>query len=175
MDNRIRLAYELLSKRGSFYLHLDHNADYLGRFLLNEIFGKENFLNENVWYYSNKIPDTRKKQYTNATDIIISYAKIEMLNIFNWQFEKRDKPIKVSKMRKINGKKIYLKDENGKGIYEERWERTADNLWNFPLLHAQDEIVNFQTQKPEKLLERIIISILKYLKPLQCSYKKLKI
>ena len=70
--------------------------------------------------------------------------------------KKRDKPIKVSKMKKIDGKKVYLKDERGKGLYDERTERTVDNVWNIPLLHAQPEILNYPTQKPEKLLERII-------------------
>ena len=49
MENRLKLAYELLNKRGSFYLHLDYNANYMGRFLLNTIFGKDNFVNEIIW------------------------------------------------------------------------------------------------------------------------------
>ena len=59
-------------------------------------------------------------------------------------------------MKKIDGKKVYLKDERGKGLYDERTERTVDNVWNIALLHAQPEILNYPTQKPEKLLERII-------------------
>ncbi|MCI7485766.1 MAG: site-specific DNA-methyltransferase [Helicobacter sp.] len=51
MHNRLELAKELLSDRGSFYLHLDHNANYLGRELLNEVFGEENFRNEIVWHF----------------------------------------------------------------------------------------------------------------------------
>ena len=38
MENRLELAKEFLSKRGSFYLHLDENADFLGRMLLGKLF-----------------------------------------------------------------------------------------------------------------------------------------
>ncbi len=156
INERIELARLLLNENGTFYLHLDHNANFLGRHLMDNLFGQDNLLNELIWYYSNKIPDTRKKRYTNATDIIYSYSKKFGKHIFNWQFDKRNKPIKVSKMKKVDGKKIYLKDEFGNGIYDIRDERTADNFWNFSLLHAQPEIVNFQTQKPELLLQRIV-------------------
>jgi adenine-specific DNA-methyltransferase len=61
-------------------------------------------------------------------------------------------------MQKVDGKKIYLKGEDGKGIYDVRNERTADNVWQFASLHAQPEIVGYSTQKPEKLLERVIKS-----------------
>ncbi|MGC9029861.1 MAG: DNA-methyltransferase, partial [Desulfomonilaceae bacterium] len=117
----------------------------------------EAFRNEIVWYYRNKIPDTRKRQYTNSTDTIYYYVKSQA-SPFHWQFDKRKNPIKVSRMKKVNGRKVYLKDENGKGLYDVREYRTADNVWQFPLLHAQPEIVGFPTQKPESLLERIILT-----------------
>lgn len=59
MENRLELAREFLSDKGSFYLHLDHNANYRGRELLNVIFGEENFRNEIVW---------RRKQATSFGD-----------------------------------------------------------------------------------------------------------
>lgn len=155
MYERLILMRELLSNQGSVYLHCDWHKSHHLRFLLDEIFGEENFLNEIIWYYTNKIPDTRKRKFTNSSDTIISYRKAEE-NIFAHQFEKRDKPIKVSKMKKVAGKKVYLKDEAGKGLYDKRTERTVDNVWNMPLLHAQPEILNFPTQKPEALLQRII-------------------
>ena len=152
---RLVLMRDMLSKNGSIYVHCDwHKSHYL-RLVLDDIFGMDNFLNEIIWYYTNKIPDKRKRKFTNSSDTIFSYRKTEE-NIFTHQYEKRDKPIKVSKMKKIDGKKVYLKDESGKGLYDERTERTVDNVWNIPLLHAQPEILNYPTQKPEKLLERII-------------------
>ena len=113
---------DMLSKNGSIYVHCDwHKSHYL-RLLLDDIFGVDNFLNEIIWYYTNKIPDSRKRKFTNSSDTIFSYRKTGE-NIFAHQYEKRDKPIKVSKMKKIDGKKVYLKDERGKGLYDERYRK----------------------------------------------------
>ena len=155
MFERLILLRELLSEKGSIYLHCDWHKSHHLRFLLDEVFGEDNFVNEVVWYYDNKIPDTRKTKFTNSTDYILVYSKTDN-RIFNHQFDKREKPIKVSKMKKVDGKKIYLKDEDGNGIYDIREERTVDNLWKFALLHAQPERTDYPTQKPEALLERII-------------------
>ncbi|GAA8260771.1 site-specific DNA-methyltransferase [Helicobacter pylori] len=81
MHNRLELAYDFLSPQGSFYLHLDNNANYLGRMLLNDIFGKENFRNEIIW---------RRKQATSygdkyfgvVSDTIFLYSKTDK-NIFH--------------------------------------------------------------------------------------------
>ncbi|MGL2590671.1 DNA methyltransferase [Helicobacter pylori] len=81
MHNRLQLAYDFLSHQGSFYLHLDNNANYLGRMLLNDIFGKENFRNEIIW---------RRKQATSygdkyfgiVNDTIFLYSKTDK-NIFH--------------------------------------------------------------------------------------------
>jgi len=155
MYERLMLLKELLSETGSIYVHLDWHVGHYIKLLMDEIFGKENFRNEIVWYYTNKIPDTRKRLFTNSTDMILFYTKSNQ-NIFNPLYEERDKPIKVSKMEKVNGKKVYVKGENGKVEMITREERVMDNVWEIPLLHAQAERLGFQTQKPEALLERII-------------------
>jgi adenine specific DNA methylase Mod len=49
MQNRLDLAKKFLDKTGGLVLHLDWNANYLGRNLIEECFGKENFINEIVW------------------------------------------------------------------------------------------------------------------------------
>ncbi len=157
MYERLLLMRDLLADEGSIWVHCDWKANFLLRALLNEVFGPASFRNEIVWYYRNKIPDTRKRQYTNSTDTIYYYAK-SPASPFHWQYDKRKKPIKVSRMKKVNGRKVYLKDENGRGLYDVRECRTADNVWQFPLLHAQPEMVGFPTQKPENLLERIILT-----------------
>lgn len=155
---RLILMRELLAETGSIYVHLDWHVGHYVKIVLDEVFGKENFQNEIIWYYTNKIPDTRKKKYTNSTDALFCYNKNSDRHVFNWQFDHRDKPIKVSKMQKVDGKKIYTKGDDGKGIYELRTERTADNVWQFASLHAQPEIVGYTTQKPQALLERVIKS-----------------
>ena len=157
MYERLMLLKELLANTGSIYVHLDWHVGHYIKLIMDEIFGQDNFRNEIIWYYTNKIPDTRKRLFTNATDMILFYSKSEG-NIFHPLYEKRDKPIKVTKMAKVNGKKIYVKGADGKVETIERTERVMDNVWQIPLLHAQAERLDFQTQKPEALLKRIILA-----------------
>jgi len=123
------------------------------RLLLTEEFGVDAFRKEIYWYYPNKIPDTRKRLFTKSTDTILFYALED--NQFNHQQEGRDVPIKVSRMRKVKGKKIYVRGENGKVEMIERNTRVIDNVWRIAMLHAQPEITGYPTQKPQSLLERI--------------------
>lgn len=157
MYGRLWLIKDLLADDGSIWVHCDWKANFMLRAILDEVFGSTAFRNEIIWYYTNKIPDTRKRQYTNATDTIFYYCKSPK-SIFNWQFEKREKPIRVSRMKKVEGKKIYPKGPDGKCEYVTREERTADNVWKFPLLHAHPEMWGYPTQKPMRLLERIILT-----------------
>ena len=92
---------------------MDWNEDSRLSQLMNMIFGEQQFRNRIIWYYTNKIPDTRKRLFTNSTDYLLFYAKTE-LNQFIPLTEPREVPIKVSKMRKEKGKKVYEKDEQGK-------------------------------------------------------------
>ncbi len=158
MHNRLELAYNFLSSQGSFYLHLDNNANYLGRMLLNDIFGKENFRNEIVWYYSNKMANSGNS-FAKNTETILNYSKGEQY-IFYRQKEPRSEPVLLSKREGRDGKNMRARDENGKVIYELSHERYVDTLWNIAIIGStstervkSDENL---TQKPEKLLERII-------------------
>jgi DNA modification methylase len=157
MYDRIGLIKDLLAEDGSIWVHCDWKANFMIRSILEEIFGPGSFRNEIIWYYTNKIPDTRKRQYTNSTDTIFYYSKSSG-SVFNWQFDKREKPIKVSRMKKVNGKKVYPKGSDGKCVYVTRDERTADNVWKIPLLHAHPEMWGYPTQKPLALLERIVLT-----------------
>ncbi len=155
MYENLMAIKSVMADAASIYVHLDWHIGHYVKVLMDEVFGEENFQNELVWYYTNKIPDTRKKQYQSSYDFILFYTKSEVYPFYHQQ-EKREKPIKVSRMRKVEGKKIYLKGEDGKGLYDIRETRVVDNVWTIPLLHAQPEIVDYPTQKPEALLERII-------------------
>ncbi|WRD10729.1 site-specific DNA-methyltransferase [Helicobacter pylori] len=158
MHNRLQLAYDFLSPQGSFYLHLDNNANYLGRMLLNDIFGKENFRNEIIWYYSNKMANSGNS-FAKNTETILNYSKSEEY-IFYRQKEPRSEPVLLSKREGRDGKNMRARDENGKVIYELSHERYVDTLWNIPIIGSTstERVKNNEnlTQKPEKLLERII-------------------
>ncbi|GAA9415816.1 hypothetical protein HpHA279_02440 [Helicobacter pylori] len=158
MHNRLELAYDFLSPQGSFYLHLDNNANYLGRMLLNDIFGKENFRNEIIWYYSNKMANSGNS-FAKNTETILNYSKNEEY-IFYRQKEPRSEPVLLSKREGRDGKNMRARDENGKVIYKLSHERYVDTLWNIPIIGSTstERVKNNEnlTQKPEKLLERII-------------------
>ena len=49
LENRVRLARDMMTSDGTIYVHLDHNSNYYMRFILNQVFGDENFINEIVW------------------------------------------------------------------------------------------------------------------------------
>ncbi len=210
MHNRLQLAYDFLSPQGSFYLHLDNNANYLGRMLLNDIFGKENFRNEIIW---------RRKQATSygdkyfgvVSDTIFLYSKtdknifhtIKSLNDENTQkyikerfvFSDKDgrkymKSPLVNSLNRPNLKYVFqginpppngwlysqtrmqeLFDNNEllipndpnariyRKIFLDKYEgQEISNLWlDISIVNPMAiEQEDFQTQKPEKLLERVI-------------------
>ena len=49
---RLILMKELLSEKGSIYVHLDWHVGHYVKILLDDIFGKQNFKNEIIWHYS---------------------------------------------------------------------------------------------------------------------------
>ena len=57
---------------------------------------------------------------------------------------------------KVDGKKVYVRGDDGKVITITRDTRIVDDIWKIPMLMGQAERIGYPTQKPEKLLERII-------------------
>jgi len=156
---RLILLRELLADTGSIYVHLDWHVGHYVKVLMDEIFGKENFINEIVWYYYNKMPDLRKPLFTRAHDTIFSYAKNRNGNTtFNLQREAREHPVKQLVRAKVDGKMVNARDEFGNVMYKESTERIVDDVWRLSMLQPADkkEPVGYLTQKPEALLERII-------------------
>jgi DNA modification methylase len=150
---------DLLSETGSIYVHLDWNAGYYCRAILDEVLGKENFRNEIYWYYYNKMPDTRKGVFPRSTDVIYWYVKSKQADYtFHPIEEKREAPVKQLVRKKVGGKMVNARDEAGNVLYQTREDRVVDNVWRLSMLQPADktENVNYPTQKPEALLERII-------------------
>lgn len=159
MYERLTLMREALSENGSIYVHCDYHVGFLLRSLLDELFGKENFLNEIVWYYYNKMHDSRKSIFPRSHDTIISYAKSKQTgNIFNQQKEMRDEPVVQLVRKKVNGRMINARDQDGNVMHQTKYDRTVDDIWRIPMIQPADKTQNtgFVTQKPEALLERII-------------------
>ncbi len=161
MHNRLELAKEFLSDKGSFYLHLDHNANYRGRELLNDIFGEENFVNEIIWDKGFRGTESKNK-YQISHDIIFFYSN--MLKIWNQprdaykdsdmsRYNKEDENGKFALIKRVktNGEIYY-----GKTYFNSEGKK-ANDIFDIPILASTDaQRLDFQTQKPEALLQRII-------------------
>jgi len=158
MYERLKLMHQLLAKEGSICVHCDwHVAHYL-RILLDDVFGTGNFLNEIVWYYYNKLHDSRKKILPRAHDVIFRYAKEQGVHTHNALKEERDKPVKKLKYRKVKGQIQNIIGEDGKAVTYTSTERTIDDVWRIRCLQPAniEEWLNYETQKPQDLIERII-------------------
>ncbi|MDY2999325.1 MAG: site-specific DNA-methyltransferase [Campylobacter hyointestinalis] len=161
MRDRLEIARNLLSEKGSLYLHLDHNANYFGRILLNEIFGAENFINELIWSYQGT--GEPKKGYKLKHDYINFFAKNKEQLLFNKEFAMEQiSEFSKSKYNKEdeNGRYKEIRHKDGK-IYKQylKEEMLKRSVWEIPIINAQalERISEFGiTQKPEILLQQII-------------------
>lgn len=156
MYERLTLMRELLSEDGSIYVHCDRRVGYYLGIMLQDVFGP-NFVNEITWHYYNKMaPDS--KCFPRASDKIICFAKTLGKHIFNKQLEKRDKPVKQLVRKFVDGKAINARDEDGNVQYRETDEKRVDDVWRMSMLQPADksEYTGYATQKPRRLLERII-------------------
>lgn len=155
---RLVLIRELLADTGSLFVHLDWHVGHYVKLVLDDIFGRDNFTNDIVWWYYNKMQGNIKT-FPRNHDMIMYYRKSNEA-VFNPQKEERDKPIKQIKRAWSAEKKalVNAKDENGKVIYINSTHRTVDDVWRLSMLQPADtkENLRFNTQKPESLLERII-------------------
>ncbi len=159
MYERFQLMKDLLSEKGSIYVHCDWHMSLQLRALLNDVFGAENFRNEIYWYYYNKMHDIRKPIFPRATDTIFFYVKNnEAKPTFNRLKEKRDKPVRQLVRKKVDGKMVNARDADGNVLYRDATDRTVDNVWRLSMLQPADktQYLGYATQKPESILERII-------------------
>lgn len=159
MYENLMAIKSVMSERASIYVHLDYHIGHYVKILMDEIFGEENFRNEIVWYYYNKMPDKRKPIFTRSHDTIFFYSNAsEEEGCFNLQTEQREKAVKQLVRRKVDGKMVNARDEEGNVIYQESTERILDSVWRIPMLQpaSEKEPMEYGTQKPEALLERII-------------------
>ena len=148
----------VMSENASIYVHLDYHIGHYVKILMDEIFGEENFRNEIVWHYYNKMQGNVNRFASNH-DSIYFYSKSDKYE-FTPIKEKRDKTAKQIKRvwNKETQRLVNAKDDNGRIIYIETDEKSIDDVWRMSMLQPADkeEPLDYATQKPEALLERII-------------------
>lgn len=148
----------VMSDTASIYVHLDYHIGHYVKILMDEIFGEENFRNEIIWHYYNKMQGNVNRFASNH-DSVYFYSKSDEFTYTPIK-EKREEKVKQIKRiwDKDSQKLINAKDEDGKVIYIETEEKSIDDVWRMSMLQPADkeEPVDYATQKPEALLERII-------------------
>ena len=162
MYERLILLRELLSEEGSIYLHCDENKNHHLRFLLDEIFGMENFQREVIWDITVLSGyKTQADNWIRGHDSIYFYTKSE-----NFIFNKQKQPHRKEYIDRFD-----KQDDDGRWYFEGRGPRlykdevvkrgkSVGDVW-FDIMSFQQqptsvENVQYPTQKPEALLERII-------------------
>ncbi|WDN88415.1 adenine-specific DNA-methyltransferase [Desulfosarcina sp. BuS5] len=157
---RLVLMRDLLADDGSIFVHVDWRVIHLIRIVLDEIFGKNKFVNEIIWHFSDNFQGNVKGFATNHNNIVW-YTKTPNY-IANKVMIPLGKPTKRDKRiwSKELGKLISARDANGKLIYEMYYDKKADDVWRIgqssTTKKASKEFLGYPTQKPEALLDRII-------------------
>ena len=155
MYERLILIRELLSDTGSIYLHCDwHKAHHL-RCLMDEVFGADNFINEIIWcYYGPGSPGMR--QFNRKHDNIFWYSKT--CNV--WKFNTDDIRIPHNEKTAENFKQGLRGSGFIAGEYNLADGKIPEDWWEMAIAgrYPNDGIkrVGYPTEKPFKLLERII-------------------
>ena len=158
MYENLMAIKSIMSDEASIYMHLDWHIAHYVKILMDEIFGEDNFLNEIIWCYTGGTDSSM--YFPRKHDTILFYSRGEQYN-FNGDYM----PFADATIRRFN-----RTDENGKRYKENtladgRITRTymkeegklVPDYWSFPIVNrTYDEFVDYATQKPEALLERII-------------------
>jgi len=159
MYERLILMRELLSYKGSIYLHCDWHKSHHLRMIMDEIFGVENFINEIIWWYPSGSDPS--KCFNRKHDNIYWYAK-NKLN-YNFDFDAVSIPYtqeQIDRFKEIDpdGKKFYW-NKNPRGEAVKTYMKSGIgeyDVWNIGIDAILIRNLNYPTSKPPKLLERII-------------------
>jgi DNA modification methylase len=148
LNARLFEMKRLLKKTGSIYVHCDWHASHYIKVEMDKIFGYENFRNEIVWCYSGG--GTPRMDFPRKHDVILRYTKGN-----SWIFNREYKPYKEN-TQQVGKHSTYVPPEKRnidltRGTPITDWWTDIETVtgWN-------SERIGYPTQKPEKLVERII-------------------
>ena len=154
---RLVMLRELLASGGTLMLHCDYRVAGYARLLLDEVFGAENFVNEIIWYYTNKY-GANSSAFDSFHNTLFFYSKGKGFTYHPHLIpvkEARTQPVR--KWNKELGINEWLRDEKGNYLYQQSTEKEAGDVWEIPVINPMaDERTGYPTQKPEALLERVI-------------------
>ncbi len=170
---RLQLMKRLLAEDGSIYVHCDWHANSYLRIMMDEVFGKDNFLNEIIWCYKER--ELSKRKFNPKHDTILFYCKNSNADYpFNYDLI-REEYSEVTKEKfkytDDKGKKYRLRYKDGRSdppfesedTYRQYFEDEGGPLprdWFFiPFLNqASSNRTYYATEKPPKLIEKLILA-----------------
>ena len=153
MNDRVDLAKNLLNKKGSMFLHLDHYAEHRGRELMDLIFDSNNFVNNLSWGYRSG-GQSEKKALPYKHDSILFYAKDKENLALNLIKERQYYEKNFMDCKKDSSGRYY-KDTTLRDTFEGEIYDTDNNVtYNVrKVLNLSDEFYSFKnSQKPEGLI-----------------------
>jgi DNA modification methylase len=149
LRERVEELHRVLKRTGSLFLHCDHHAGHYIKVMVDEIFGYRQFMNELVWCYrGGGVPKTA---FARKHDTIFFYSKNRQ-HVFNPQYTEYSEATRAATLRRgrrPNGTKIDVE----RGAHMPDWWTDINSLQTW-----SPERLGYPTQKPEALLERIIVS-----------------
>lgn len=178
---RLVLMRDLLATDGSIYVHCDNRVSAFLRLALDEVFGRHSFRNTIVWHYRRWT--AASTSYQSMHDLIMFYTRDDSYTFNPVAIDPTDSQKSVIEkgynVNVVNGKNgkirqllVYDRErvdalirngkidpENyGRIVYVDRKDTVAPDVWtDIQFIHSQaNERVDYPTQKPEALLERII-------------------
>lgn len=176
MYERISLIKDLLSKKGSIYVHCDWRVAHYLKLILDDVFGVDCLRNEIIWQHQQLgTPRTNPSRFAKAHETILWYSRTADEFILNYQ----DSAVRVPWSE--HTKKSMRQDEDGRWYYERRrtgtdnpWAydprflrtyvddpeagKTASDVWSdMPSYQPMNEHkTGYNTQKPNELIKRIV-------------------
>ncbi len=165
LKERVAEMHRVLKSTGSIFLHCDWHADaYIRVFILDKIFGANRLLNAIDWCYN--VGGKSKKHFARKKDTLFWYSKGP-----EWTFNAKEIGVKRDTGSKSMGGKIGV-DENGRP-YQDKMVKKTGQIYRYfldenkipedwwidinSIQSGSKERIGYPTQKPEALLERIIL------------------
>jgi site-specific DNA-methyltransferase (adenine-specific) len=149
---RLVEAYRILKSDGSIYFHIDYREVHYCKILLDDIFGRQCFMNEIIWAYD--YGGRAKSKWPAKHDNILFYVKDPEKYIFDTSTLDRE-PYMAPGL--VGAEKAGL----GKLPTDTWWEKYVDfdrndNWWMTIVPTNSKERIGYPTQKPKKLVDRIV-------------------
>lgn len=160
LSDRIAELHRVLKSTGAIFFHCDKTASHVARFILDDIFGVENFQAEIIWSYKRWSNSARKLLPAHQTIFFYSKSHHFKFNKILTDYSPTTNVDQILQRRSRDdaNKSVYARDHNGDVIFSgSKPGVPLSDVWEIPFLNPKaKERTGYPTQKPILLLEQII-------------------